>query len=106
MEKKNSNNIGKIDLSKEIEENLSTYSLFNRDQETSDNEEKMSTFRIKAQDELKKYAAGSLTDLKPIKNSEVSFKIELMDPNMKPIFISTGENSRYTTITYHLLGYG
>ena len=45
----------------------------------------MSTLRIKAQDELKKYAANSLTDLEPSKNSEVSFKIELMDPNMKPI---------------------
>ena len=82
---KNSNNIGKIDLSEEIEENLAINSLFNIEQETSDNEEKMSTLRIKEQDELKKYAANSLTDLEPSKNSEVSFKIELMDPNMKPI---------------------
>ena len=92
---KNSNNIGKIDLSEEIEENLSINSLFNIDQETSDNEEKMSTLRIKAQDELKKYAANSLTNLEPSKNSEVSFKIELMDPNMKPIICNETNRSQY-----------
>ena len=47
---KNSNNIWKIDLSEEIEENLSIHSLFNIDQETSDNEEMMSTLRSKAQE--------------------------------------------------------
>jgi len=36
---KHSNNIGKIDLSEEIEENLAIHSLFNIDQETSDNKE-------------------------------------------------------------------
>ena len=36
---KNSDNIGKIDLSEEIEEILVKYSLFNIDQEKSDNEE-------------------------------------------------------------------
>ena len=62
---KNSNKIGKIDLIEKIEENLAIYSLYNTDQETSDNEENMSSLRIKAQEELKKYAANSLTDLEP-----------------------------------------
>ena len=79
---KNSNKIEKVDTSEKIEENLSIYSLFNTDQETSDYEEKMSSLRIKAQEELNKYAANSLTDLESSKNSEVAFKIELMDPSM------------------------
>ena len=35
--------------------------------------------------ELKKYSAKSLTELEPSKNAHVEFKIELIDPNMKPI---------------------
>ena len=38
-----------------------------------------------ASDELKKYSAKSITELELSKNAHVEFKIELIDPNMKPI---------------------
>ena len=78
----NPNYIFKIHLSDQSQENLSINSLFDID--ISD-EEELNLLRQKAQEELKKYAANSLTDLEPSKHSEVSFKIELTDPNMKPI---------------------
>ena len=47
--------------------------------------EELKNLRQEAQTELKKYSAKFLTDLEPSKNSHVSFKIELVDPGIKPI---------------------
>ena len=54
------------------------------DNEINIDNEALLNLRQQAQTELNKFSK-SLTDLEPSKNAHVAFKIELIDPGIKPI---------------------
>ena len=55
------------------------------DSETNIDNKAQLNLRQQAQTDLKKFSAKSLTDLEPSKNAHVAFKLELIDPDIKPI---------------------
>ena len=69
----------------EAQNELNSDPILSTDNEINIDNKALLYLRQFAQTELKKFSAKSLTDLEPSKNAHVAFKIELIDPDIKPI---------------------